>query len=289
MNKDDYLLELKNKTIYFYEIPEEIQDRNFCLEAIKIDCDYLSYFPEKFQNDKEIILEGLNSYFNLIKNPKYNDYYFIDELTEFLPVFQDKLNDKNFFLSLISTDSRFLEYLPDSLKNDSDIFLESLKTYAKTQKKFDYDCPYSIEDFIEYIPNNFFSNKNIKQIISLHHDFLEFFSEKFKDNESIMDVLGPLHPLSHRPSKYITRKDVLKEIKNNGMLLSSLPFQYTDDDEIVHLALTNMRTSIMYASERIRLMLRPEKDKASALKAIIENKKLDNEFKKISVNKKIKI
>ena len=97
--------------------PELFLNKEFVMKAMETG--YFLYFKnlnEEFRDDKDLVLHGL-------RNTK-NGYYFFDSITNRLK------NNKDFMIKAIEINPKFINFIGDNLKNDSE-FLENAKNTIK--------------------------------------------------------------------------------------------------------------------------------------------------------------
>ena len=126
------------------------KDKEFILEAVKLNGRALEYADDSLKKDKKIVLEAVkeNHYAiwemdeSLDKN-KEIILMAVKDYSEHLECANDSLRkDKNFILQVVNINGYALRYVGDKFKKDKEVVLKAVKaikrdiTYSKTFKKY---------------------------------------------------------------------------------------------------------------------------------------------------------
>lgn len=117
--------------------------------------------------------------------------------------------------------------------------------------KYDFDDEY---EELNYFMNIFeFNNNNIKILAKYYK--LKYFSDDIKQDKELVLEFIKNDPYNLRWShvKFLDDKDIIMLVANKyGYIVESISDKLADDDDILDIAISNNKSAIKYASERIQ-------------------------------------
>lgn len=239
-------------------------------DIISYDGDFLEFFPQKYRNNKEIVLIALTYYpyplkfaSEELKKDKDIFYAALDAQEGSIDVLDDAneclRDDKDFMKEMLKVDGNAFKYCSERLKNDEEMVALSIENYGS----------------LEFAPDNFKKNKKfILKLVNISHnlskDVFSHISEELRNDDDVINkfikkdvrcysflkedkktkklsnfVFGRYwFILKDLPTIFKTNKSfILKNLRKNDIVhhnfLKEIGFPLNEDKEIVELVMKN--------------------------------------------------
>lgn len=255
-NKENVHTFLDKSHDVFKFLPDILKnDRSILIKSLKIDPKNFLYASEYLRNDENLAIEILKKDSNIlkecsdkIKNSEFvykNLNKFYDKFYEGFAYFNENIkNNKSECIELIKKDVYFYDYISDSLKQDKEIILETLKKIDYKNKKV----------------NEFFSNLTKKN----QEDLDIFYMTLVKSHE----INKIIETLKLRENNIFSKAEKIAEIliKREKIEFVFNSFEVKDNTDLIMKAINqNPLIGLKFANKEQR------NDKNLMLKAILKN------------------
>jgi len=193
-----------NPSFYYKNSDEILKDREFVLEAIKVDYSFIELIDESFYTDEEIMYEAMKSYKVSISNSWLHPIRYMDK---------SLLENSEFIMKLLDDGYNILSNIIDKFKYDAkkfpynkDILLKMLKNSKSIGNNF--------KTFMNLLTHEHKSDPDIayeiyKKIGSYEkiNFFWKHIDQKLKNNKEFMLKVIKKSPFSVKRSNRELRKD----------------------------------------------------------------------------------